>query len=156
MNESVLTSVVISSMGDAMCKGTTVPVFLFLFSHFTIWERRGSPLSVVRRGQHTHCSVLKCYNYPGVDFHVPSVCVIALRNRQLQTQVLMEISLMGCLLTAGYGASTGPEQGVLEMQWLAQCPVNFNRVCNGTNQELRVGIYFKSPSLRIRGGILSG
>lgn len=37
-----------------------------------------------------------------------------------------------------------------------QCPVNFNRVCNGTNQELRVGIYFKSPSLRIRGGILSG
>lgn len=56
----------------------------------------------------------------------------------------MEISLTGWLLTAGCGVSTAPEQrGVFEMQRLAQCPVNFNRVCNGTNQELRVGIYFK-------------
>lgn len=71
-------------------------------------------------------------------------------------QVLIEISLMGCVLMAGYGMSTAPEQGVFEIQRLVQCPVNFNRVCNGTNQELKVGIYFKSPSLRIRGGILSG
>lgn len=132
----------------------TTVLFFFLF-YFT-WKRRVLPLSVVRRGQHTHCLALKCYNYPGVDFRVHSVCVITLRNRQLQTQVLVVISLMGCLLMAGYGMSTVPEQGVFEMQWLAQCPVNFNRVCNGTNQELRVGIYFKSPSLRIRGGILSG
>ena len=58
----------------------------------------------------------------------------------------MEISVTGWFLTAGCGVSTALERrggAVFEMQRLAQCPVNFNRVCNGTNQELRVGIYFK-------------
>lgn len=55
-----------------------------------------------------------------------------------------------------HGMSTAPKLGVFKMQCLAQCPVNFNRVFHGTNQELRVGINFKSPSLRIGKGIPSG
>lgn len=75
------------------------------------------PLSVFGRGQHTHCSALKCYNYPGEDIRVHTgVCVIVLRNRKHQTQVLMAISLMGCVLTAGYVMSTASEQRVFKTQ----------------------------------------
>lgn len=42
------------------------------------------------------------------------------------------------------------------MQRLAQCPVNFNWACEGTNQELRVDISFKSASLLSGEGIPSG
>lgn len=45
--------------------------------------------------------------------------------------------------------------GYLEMQRLAQCPVNFNWASEGTNQELRVDISFKSASLLSGEGILS-
>lgn len=92
----------------------TEKLFFYSFFSFLIYniEEKGLPLCVVRRGQHTHCSALKCYNYPGEHFWVHSVCVITLRNRQLQTQALMEISLMGCLFTAGYGMSTSRTGGV--------------------------------------------
>lgn len=114
-NKNVLTSIVISNIDNAMCKLNKSP-FFFLSFFFTLQHRREGASLCLRRGQQTHCSVLKCYNYPGVDFWVRSVCVIILRNMQLQTQVLMEISLMGRLLTAGYGISTVVEQGVFEMQ----------------------------------------
>lgn len=45
-----------------------------------------------------------------------------------------------------------PEERVSEAQWLAPCPVNFSRVWNGTNRELRADIHSKAPSLRIRRG----
>lgn len=44
-----------------------------------------------------------------------------------------------------------------ETQWLAPCPVNFSKVWNRTNQELRVGIHPKPPSLcRHRGYFQDG
>lgn len=101
-DKNVLTSIVISNIDKAMCKLNKNP-FFFLSFFFTLQHRREGACHCLRRGQQTHCSVLKCYNYPGVDFWVHSVCVIILRNMQLQTQVLMEISLMGRLFTAGYG-----------------------------------------------------
>lgn len=42
------------------------------------------------------------------------------------------------------------------MQRLAECPVNFNWACEGTNQELTVDISFKSASLLSGEGIPSG
>jgi len=51
---------------------------------------------------------------------------------------------------------TAPENQVFQMQRLEQCPVNSNKVRNGTNEELGIDIFFKSLSLRIRRGILSG
>ncbi len=126
-----------------------------LFCLFSVTTYRTSPPQpAVRRGQHTHCSASKCYDYPEEEIWVHSVCVISLRNTQFPTQTRREMSLMGWISMAGYELSA--EQGVFEMQRLAQRPVHFNRVCKGTNQELRVGIYFKSPPLRIRRGILSG
>lgn len=76
-----------------------------------------------------------------------TVCVVTSKNRQFQILLLRKtIHAISHFSQLDYGMSTMPERGVFEMKWLTQCPVNFNSVCNGTNQELRVGIYFKSPS----------